>query len=501
MNTPDSPERRRQLREELRRTSRDEFILKEMKRLGYWPENKEKPTVAEELIQRRGELSREISELSKKNKKYENKEAVLNKFKKERLRKSKEQQKLNKQKRKDQRLAKAQSRKLAMQKDITYLGKRYSHQLKHKDCDLDLLAKYHLPITQDIAGLASTLKVTVNDLRYLSYDRKLAKASHYISYGIKKKSGGIRKISAPKPKLKATQRAILDELLSKLKPSKYAHGFVPSKSIVTNAVPHLGSAVVVNMDLKDFFPTIDYKRVYGFFKKLGYSPQQATVLSLICTIPEEQKIKVHGQDWYLNNGKRHLPQGAPTSPMITNLICRKMDLRMAGIANKLGFIYTRYADDMTFSGPESSRKNIQKLKWQTKSIIKAEDFKLHPDKTKVMPNGHRKEVTGIVVNDKLSIAAPKLKAFRALLYQIEKDGPNGKIWGNPDVDLLTSIEGFARYVYMVNPAKGAKYLSQVKRINAKYKPKVSKVKKLFNRDKSKDTDKKDQGRKPWWKIW
>lgn len=498
----DSPERRKQIREELKKTSRDEFILAEMKRLGMWPDNDGKPQLSEQLIKRRGELHREISELSKRNNRYLNREAELNRYKKERLRKSKEQQKLNKQKRKDQRLAKAQSRKLAMQKDITYLGKRYSHQLHLKESDLDTLAKNHLPITQDVVGLAKVLNVSVNDLRYLSYDRKLNKVSHYQTYGIRKKSGGIRKISAPKSKLRAAQRAILDNILSKLEPSNYAHGFTPGRSILTNALPHIGAGVVINMDLKNFFPTIDYKRVYGFYKKLGFSPQIATVLSLICTIPEEEKIKVHGVEWYLNNGIRHLPQGAPTSPMLTNLICRRLDQRMAGIAKNLGFRYTRYADDMTFSGPASARQNIKKLKWQTLSVIKDEDFILHPDKTHIMPNGHRKEVTGIVVNNKVNIPKKKLKAFRAVLYQIEKDGPQGKYWGDPRVDVLSSIEGFARYIYMVNSEKGKHYLNQVARINKKYKPRP---KKIFRKKTSTETNQKnDSGKtskKPWWKIW
>lgn len=501
----DTPERRKEIREEIKKSSKEEFILEEMKRLGMWPDNNGKPLLSEHLIKRRGELRREISELSKKNNRYLNRETELNKYKKERLRLSKEKQKLNKQRRKDERLAKAQSRKLAMQKDITYLGKRYSHQLHLKESDLDTLARNHLPITQDITGLSKALNISVSDLRYLSYDRKLNKVSHYQTYGIRKKSGGIRKIAAPKPRLKAAQRAILDNILSKLEPSSYAHGFTPKRSILTNALPHIGAGVVVNMDLKNFFPTIDYKRVYGFYKKLGFSPQIATVLSLICTIPEEEKIKVHGVEWNLNRGTRHLPQGAPTSPMLTNLICRRMDHRMAGIAKNLGFRYTRYADDMTFSGPASARANIKKLKWQTLSVIKDEDFVLHPDKTHIMPNGHRKEVTGIVVNNKINIPRKKLKAFRATLYQIEKDGPIGKSWGDPSVDVLSSIEGYARYIYMVNSDKGKQYLAQVKRIKNKYDPKP---KKLFRKKTSTtNTNSGNNGsngsasKKPWWKLW
>ncbi|MEL6989339.1 MAG: reverse transcriptase domain-containing protein, partial [Bacteroidota bacterium] len=269
----DTPERRKQIREEIKKTSRQAFIMKEMKRLGFWPNTKDKPTLQEQLIERRTTLQQEIRELSKKNNRYENREAALNQYKKERLRKSKEQQKLNKQKRKEAHEAKQVQRREAMGKDIHYLGKRYSHLLKETQCDQDALAKNQLGHIHDVASLSNALGISVYDLRFLAYDRKLSKHSHYITYGIKKKSGGIRKISAPKPKLKKVQRAILENILYKMLPSKYAHGFVKDKSIVSNALPHMGSSIVINMDLQDFFPTIDYPRVFGFFKSIGFSPQ------------------------------------------------------------------------------------------------------------------------------------------------------------------------------------------------------------------------------------
>ena len=495
------PNRKAQIREEIKKSSRDAFILKEMKRLGMWPNDEDKPSLQEELITRRKEIQKEISDLSKKNRRYENREAELNKYKKQRLLDSREKQKLNKLKKKEAHENKQKERRESLGEDINYLGKRYSHQLKDKKCDIDVLSQHNLSHITDVKSLATTLKVSVYDLRFLCFDRKLSKQCHYISYGIKKKTGGIRKISAPKPKLKRAQRAILDEILYKLKPSEYAHGFTIQKSIVTNAKPHVGSDIVVNMDLKDFFPTIDYKRVFGFFKKIGFSSQLATILSLICTIPDYEIIKVHGAIWYLNNDQsRVLPQGAATSPMITNLICKRMDHRLAGIAQKLNFKYTRYADDLTFSGPVTSRSNINQLKWQVKSVIIDEDFVLHPKKTRVMVPGHRKEVTGIVVNEKLNISRKKLKAFRSLLYQIEKDGPKGKSWGDPKVDVLASIEGFARYIFMVNPEKGKPFMNQVSAIISKHRPKPKKVKNLNLVDKIKNTF-SSKSKKSWWKFW
>ncbi|MCB0839893.1 MAG: RNA-directed DNA polymerase, partial [Bacteroidetes bacterium] len=329
--------RRENIRREIAQTSKDEFILKEMKRLGFWPNEEGKPRVEENLIKRQGELSREIADLSKKARIYQDREALLNKHRKERMHKSREKQKANKEKREAERLTKKEAWKEKQAKDIIYLGDKYSAGLKNKTNDLALLKKHQLPQIQNVLELAKCLKTNVSELRYLSYYRPVTKVSHYIRYALPKKNGGNRQISAPMPRLKTVQRAILDELLVKVPISQYANGFAPGRSIVTNASPHVNADLIVNMDLKDFFPTISYKRVWGMFKKLGFSDQNATVLALICTEPVEEKVEVDGEIYYISEGERVLPQGAPTSPAITNIICRRMDQRMAGIAKKLDF--------------------------------------------------------------------------------------------------------------------------------------------------------------------
>ena len=486
-----SSDRKAQIRKEINETSRQEFILKEMKRFGFWPDDEAEPHITETYIKRRSELSREVRELSKQNKAFLDKAAVLNKHKKERMKRSREKQKETKARREAERLAKKELWKDKQSKDIIFLGKKYSALLKNKTNNLEALQKNGLPKIANVEDLAKVLDTSVSELRFLAYHRFVSKISHYIRYAIPKKSGGVRNISAPMPRLKSVQRAILDQLLSKVSISEFAHGFASEKSIVSNAKPHLKADIVVNMDLKDFFPTLNYKRILGLIKKLGFSDQIAIILSLICTEPIEEKVKIDGEIFFINEGERLLPQGAPTSPMLTNIICYRMDQRMAGIARKLGFTFTRYADDMTFSGSEETRKNLKKLIWQTRAVIKDEGFNIHPDKTRIMANGNRKEVTGIVVNEKASVPRAKMKAFRALLFQIEKDGPNGKKWGDSS-DLMASIMGFARYVYMVDPVKGKKYLQQVNAIHHKYAPKKLKSKK--RKDSAGD-------KKPWWKFW
>jgi retron-type reverse transcriptase len=227
--------------------------------------------------------------------------------------------------------------------------------------------------------------------------------------------------------------------------------------------------MVVNFDLQDFFPSISYKRVKGLFRSFGYSEAAATILGLLCTEPDVETVELDGQRYYVAQSDRHLPQGAPTSPMISNLLFRRCDRRLAGLADALGFTYTRYADDLTFSGSGDCVRQVCNLLKRTEAIIRHEGFALHPDKTRVLRNSQQQEVTGIVVNRKPNVDRETLKRFRALLFQIEKDGLEGKHWKHTS-NLLTSIHGFASFVAMVNPEKGAQFLEQVKRIRAKYKP-------------------------------
>lgn len=495
-----SDNRRARIREEIKNTSRDAFILKEMKRLGFWPDDKEKPHVAEELIKRQQQLGQEIRELSKQARQYQDEEAVLNRYRKERLKKSRETQKANKKKREDERLVRKAAWKRQQQIDISYLGEHYSKNLHKKENNLERFAALGLPIIQDVRLLSVVLQTTVSELRFLAYFRQVSRVSHYLNYTIAKKDGSRRQISAPKPRLKKVQRAILDEILNKLSIDESAHGFCNNRSILTNAQPHINADVVVNFDLKDFFHSITYPRIWGLFRSLGFSDQLSTILALICSESEQNHVIVDGEKLCLSSIERHLPQGAPTSPAITNLICRKLDRRMAGVAKRLGFTYTRYADDMTFSGDQHARKKINALRWQVRAVVKSEDFALHPDKTHIMTNGMRKEVTGIVVNEKPAINRKKLKKFRALLHQIEHHGPQGKSWGESD-DLFASIIGYARFVHMVNPEKGRIYLTKVNQLCSTHAPHLLPSKKKKKKNPEKHTPAINQKKKPWWRFW
>ncbi|MEN0048946.1 MAG: reverse transcriptase family protein, partial [Bacteroidota bacterium] len=170
-------------------------------------------------------------------------------------------------------------------------------------------------------------------------------------------------------------------------------------------------------------------------------------------------------------------QGAPTSPAITNIICRRLDRRMAGTAKRLDFRYSRYADDLSFSTSElAGQEKIGQLLWQMRQIVQDEGFTLHPDKLQIMRKGKQREVTGIVVNEKANISRKKLKQFRAVLHQIEQNGPIGKSWGKGK-NLYLSLQSFAAYVAMVNPTKGEKLVERVKNIRQRYDPNLKRSRK------------------------
>jgi retron-type reverse transcriptase len=210
---------------------------------------------------------------------------------------------------------------------------------------------------------------------------------------------------------------------------------------------------VVNLDLEQFFPTITFRRIKGVFHSLGYGEQVATVLALLSSEPEIHEVELDGVLYHVAGSERFLPQGAPSSPALTNIICRGLDARLARIAADLGFRYTRYADDMTFSGSGPAQGNVNRLLSRVRYIVGQEGFRLHPDKTRVLRRGRRQEVTGLVVNHRVNIPRSTLRRFRAVLYQIERDGPAGKHWGSGS-DVLASIEGFANFAAMVDPQLG-----------------------------------------------
>lgn len=269
------------------------------------------------------------------------------------------------------------------------------------------------------------------------------------------------------PRLKKAQHYILEQILNKVTTHPKAHGCVIGKSILSNAESHVNKAVVINQDLKNFFPSITYKRIKGVFKSFGYSEQVAVIFALLCSEPKILDISLLGENYFAQRGNRFLPQGSPCSPAITNVLCKNMDYRLDGIAKKYGFNYSRYVDDTTFSGDKEQFKNITAVLKYSRKIIEDENFVVHPEKLRIMKRHQQQEVTGVVVNEKPNVNKKSLKRFRALLYQIEKDGIKDKSW-NGGNNVLAEIDGYANFIYQINKEKGIKYKEQVAKILGTY---------------------------------
>lgn len=337
-----------------------------------------------------------------------------------------------------------------------------------------------LPALPDAEALATALSLEMPRLRWLAYHRVVDTASHYHFWRVPKRTGGERLISAPKPTLKKVQRWIARELSEKLPTHGAAHGFIPGRSTLSNARPHVGAAVLVKLDLKDFYPTITLARVKGLFRKAGYGEQVATLLALLCTEAPRQLQVVRGKPHYVAEGPRALPQGAPTSPSITNALCLRLDARLAGLARKLGFRYTRYADDLTFSfhprkpdaaagvarheaeGAPGSKGEpaLGVLLKAVEQIVGAEGFRLNAKKTRVLRPGNAQRVTGLVVNGVQPDAGtseghtrargPRVpRALRRTLRAALHSHAQGR--GKPG-ESLDQLRGWVAYLTMVDRA-------------------------------------------------
>ena len=241
----------------------------------------------------------------------------------------------------------------------------------------------------------------------------------YQQFKIKKKSGGFRLITAPRNNtFKLLLQYVNIILKSIYTPSDYAMGFAERRSVVTNAEKHLGQNYVLNIDLKDFFPSIDQARVW---KRLQLAPfnfpvKVASILAGLCcmktSIEEEGKSQVR----YV------LPQGAPTSPIITNMICDTLDRRLAGLAKRFGLRYSRYADDITFSSMHNVYKTNGEFWTELRRIISGQNFTINETKTRLQKRGSRQEATGIIVNEKLNITQKYVRDIRNILYIWEHYG-------------------------------------------------------------------------------
>lgn len=285
----------------------------------------------------------------------------------------------------------------------------------------------------------------------------------YVDFEVPKAKGGTRVISAPRAPLRKIQRQIHAQILARVAPHEAAHGFVAERSTVTNAAVHVGAVLLIKTDIQDFFPTIHYARVRGLFRLLGYADEVAASLAALCT--RRPVVERDGERSVVWPGL--LPQGAPTSPAIANLTCRRLDARLSGLANRIGARYTRYADDLSFSFhdlEQATSIELGKVFWWIDQILQQEGFREHPGKRQVLWPNRRQLVTGIVVNEKLSLPRDARRRFRAILHNCKAHGLASQARGRDD--FADYLRGWAAYAQMVDPQRGRAWVEEVERLLA-----------------------------------
>lgn len=267
--------------------------------------------------------------------------------------------------------------------------------------------------------------VTLKQLKFFAAQSKTL----YHSFYIKKKSGKLREISAPVHGLKLIQELINEILVAVYAPNDNACGFVRGKSITDGANKHVNQHFVLNLDLKDFFDSFEWYQVRNLFRKTPFafpesenkSDNLPLLLAYLCCYPKEVERYVDGE--YRKETRYVLPQGAPCSPMLTNMLCRTLDARLAGLAKKYGAQYSRYADDISFSHSRNIFKNDSSFRAQVKQIIEATPhLRINDDKTRLQGRRYRQEVTGIIVNDKVNVPQRYINQIRKWLYFWEHYG-------------------------------------------------------------------------------
>lgn len=482
-----SKNNRQEYRKQVNELGKKEFTLIKMQEYGFWPKNlptpyeKQESETKEEYLERKNltkeyekiikaitdlydekdEINAKLRDLNKKYNETWDYEKIRQDVSKAIMEESIARRKERKEKRELEKRQKSEAWQKEKADKIVFIGRGYSGLLYDKENNEEKLLSQGLPVIKDDKALADFLGIEYKKLRFLVYHRDVVLVDHYNRYTIPKKKGGERNIAAPKLILKNIQRKILEEILSKIQVSDYTHGFLKGKSVVSGAKSHIAdkfsgenTALLINMDLEDFFPTITFERVRGMFKAFGYSGYISSLLAMLCTYCERMPIEVKGKVKYVKTSDRILPQGSPASPMITNIICVKLDKRLSGLSSKYNCVYTRYADDMSFSFmEESSDLNLGKFMGFISKIVNEEGFNINKNKTRFLRKNNRQSITGVVINnDEIGVSKKWIKTLRAAIYNANKLKNSGE---KIPQKTINEISGMVSWVRSVNEKRYA----------------------------------------------
>lgn len=332
----------------------------------------------------------------------------------------------------------------------------------------DAALGWDLPVIETVGDLARWLSLRPAELEWFADLKGLCgrgsspKLQHYNYRVLLKRSGGVRLIEGPKRQLKELQRRILSEILDQVPAHSAAHGFVKGRSIVTFAAPHVGKHVVLRLDLENFFPAFPAARVQALFRTLGYPEPVADLLGGICSnaVPhsvwKDRPLEVNRNDWHDARtlyARPHLPQGAPTSPALSNITAFRLDGRLTGLARSAGAVYTRYADDLAFSGDEDFSRRVERFSTHAAAVALEEGFEVNHHKTRIMRQGVRQQLAGIVVNERMNLRRADVQRLEAVLTNCVRYGAESQ--NREEVaDFRGHLEGRVGFVEMVNREKG-----------------------------------------------
>lgn len=333
--------------------------------------------------------------------------------------------------------------------------------------------RWRLPELHTVADLADLLDLGDTELDWYADPRRLARSAagvplqHYRVSHRTAPSGAIRVLEAPKPRLKAMQRLLLHRIASRIPPHDAAKGFRPGGSVHAYALPHADRPVVLRLDLEAFFASVTVSRIYGIWRTAGYPEPVAHALAGLVTtvlprsqwraIPKPEGTGLLDAHWRL--GRRlaipHLPQGAPTSPAMANLAAYRLDLRLTALAASWGGRYTRYADDLAFSGDRGWGTGTSRLIDAIEEVVTDEGFRLNPRKTGVMPRAGRQRLAGLVVNDRPRVARAEVDRLRAILHNCRRFGAASQ--NRDDVPAWEEhLLGRIAWVAQHDPVRGAR---------------------------------------------
>lgn len=326
---------------------------------------------------------------------------------------------------------------------------------------------------ESVATLAERLELSAGQLAWLADLRGLERTvgreqlRNYRYRWVPRRSGLPRLIEAPKARLKEIQRWVLHEILDHVPPPDASHGFTRGRSVLTHAAVHTGRAIVLRIDLRDFFASVPAGRVYGIFRTVGYDRTVAHTLTGLCSnsipalvwnaIDRPQRPNLIQPHFWLGRqlATPHLPQGAPTSPALANLAAFGLDRRLTGLGTAFELSYSRYADDLVFSGPRLMPSANRTLLELAGRIVAEEGFRVNQDKSSLRTAAQRQLVTGVVVNAHPNIPRSEYDRLKAILHRIAVDGP-GTYDPGRSVDLQAHLRGQVAWVNSVNPRRGEK---------------------------------------------